>query len=127
MTDGRKRRVLVGTAVAAGVTALGVDARLAVKPGVKKPGCVEGQPLLEPGDAPFHDTQLGLRFNPPPAWAMQARSAEAPGAHKAERMVVKYKRLVKGPKVAWLRVSVADADATPAEALRTRKPREQNW
>src|SRR5262249_52331363 len=98
-------------------------------PYFQTPATIEGRPLLEQGGTIFTDDQVGIQFTPPSGWGMQARSTESPTMHKPERMVVKYKRIVKGPNVAWLRVSVADApsEKTPADLLRDRKPREAHW
>jgi hypothetical protein len=125
----RSKRVLAGTAATAVILAAGLAAIYCYTPDVRRPGYVEGAPLLEPGDKPFVDTQVGLRFQPPSDWGMQVRSLEAPGTHSAERRIVKYKRLVRGPNVAWLRVIVSDAvgDPTPAEVLKKRKPPEAGW
>src|SRR5262245_21856834 len=93
-------------------------------PYFQTPTTIEGRPLLVQGGKLFSDDQIGFQFTPPPGWGMQAISTESPTTHKAERMVVKYKRIVKAPNVAWLRVSVADApsDKTPADLLQIRKP-----
>lgn len=90
---------------------------------------VEGTPMIDHDSRLFTDHQVGMQFTPPTGFAMQMRSTEAPTAHKAERTVVKYKRLIRGPKVAWLRVSLGDVtgDPTPAELLKSRKPREANF
>jgi hypothetical protein len=98
-------------------------------PYFQSPTTMEGRPLLVQDGSTFNDDQIGLQFTPPAGWGMQARSTESPTMHKPERMVVKYKRLVRGPNVAWLRVSLADAPSgkTPADLLRDRKPREANW
>ena len=112
--------------MAAALIATALLAIYALTPNVPIYRAIEGRPLLEQNGPVFVDAQLGLRFTPPAGWAMQARSTEAPGEHRPERMVVKYKRLVPGPKEAWLRVSVSDAPAntSPAELLRLLKPRE---
>lgn len=93
------------------------------------PSPPEGVPLLEDGDKPFDDPQVGLRFTPLPGWAMQVRTTEAPNYHVPERRIVKYKRIVKGPNVAWMRVIVKDAegDPKPAEELMKRKPPEPDF
>ncbi len=124
-----RNRIVVAMSLTAIALAAGLTAINFFTPDVRRPGFVEGSPLLEGGDKPFVDTQVGLRFTPPSDWAMQVRSLEAPGQHSADRRIVKYKRLVKGPKVAWLRVIVSDADGnpTPAEVLRKRKPPESGW
>lgn len=98
-------------------------------PSPNHPIAIEGRPLLEQDGPLFTDEQISLQFRPPPKWGMQARSTESPTTHKQERMVVKYKRLIRGPRVAWLRVSIGDINenSTPAELLRSRKPREANW
>jgi hypothetical protein len=95
---------------------------------VTLPQALPGRPLLADG-AEFYDAQVGMGFKPPANWAMQARSTESPTTHKPERLLVKYKRLILGPNVAWLRVHVADAEdsATPADLIKTRKPREASW
>lgn len=111
------------------VVAAGIYLVLFYTPPVRLPEALEGRPLLEQDGPEFHDRQIGLRFTPPAGWGMQARSTESPTTHKPERMVVKYKRLVRGPNVAWLRVHVVDAedDRTPDELIKTRKPRENQW
>jgi hypothetical protein len=123
------RRVLAGVIVIAIALAIGLGALYAFTPDVEKPGIIEGRPMLAPGDEPFYDRQVGLRFTPPPGWSMQARSAEAPDEPKRERMLVKYKRLVRGARVAWLRVSVVDVgdDQTAAELLKDRRPKEKEF
>lgn len=115
---------ILAVAIGAGLWALFV-----YTPSVSLPEALEGRPLLEQDGPEFVDNQIGLRFTPPTGWGMQARSTESPTTHKPERMVVKYKRLVRGPNVAWLRVHVVDVDdsSTPGELIKTRKPRETNW
>src|SRR5205823_2700079 len=65
----------------------------------------------------------------PPGWALQARTVESPHAHRAERLLVKYKRVPPGELDARLRVSVVDAadNVSPAEFLRGRNPPEPGW
>lgn len=127
----RTKRVLAGTAAAAVVVAATLGALFAFTPNAKRPQFVEGRPLLGEAGKVFTDVQVGVQFSPPADWAMQARSTESPTNHRPERMLVKYKRLVPGAQVAWLRVTVADADAdddqTPADLLRNRKPQESGW
>jgi hypothetical protein len=126
----RQTKRVVATALGT-VVVLGAAFALMVilAPYFNRPTYIEGRPLLLQDGPYFTDDQVGFQFTPPPGWGMQARSTESPTTHKPERMVVKYKRLVRGPKVAWLRVSVADAasDAKPEDLLRTRKPREISW
>jgi hypothetical protein len=127
------RRVLIGTAAAALAAAAGLGALFALTPRVRPPAAVPGEPLLRQNDSEepdlFTDRQVGVQFVPPGGWSMQARTTESPREHKPERMVVKYKRLIPGHQVAWLRVSVADApaDQSPADLLKTRKPPEPDW
>lgn len=123
------RRVLVGTAVAAVAVAVGLGALFALTPNVRRPQAVPGEPLLKQDEDLFTDRQVGLQFTPPGNWSMQARSLESPREHRPERMLVKFKRLIPGLEVAWLRVSVADApeDLSPAELLKSRKPPEPEW
>jgi hypothetical protein len=122
-------RVLVGTGAAALAVATGLGALFALTPKVHRPEAVPGEPLWKHDEDLFTDRQIGLQFTPPGNWSMQARSLESPREHRPERMVVKFKRLIPGLEVAWLRVSVADApdDRTPAELLKTRKPPEPDW
>ncbi|MBX7105794.1 MAG: hypothetical protein K1X57_17050 [Gemmataceae bacterium] len=107
----------------------GAVAAYLLAPEVPNYDAIEGRPLLEQDGPYFTDHQVGFQFTPPAGWGLQMRSTEAPTAKKPERTIVKYKRLVRGPRVAWLRVSVADAaeGVSPAEVLKTRKPRESNF
>ena len=90
---------------------------------------LEGRPMLEQDGPEFIDRQVGITFTPPQGWAMQSRSTESPTTHKSDRTIVKFKRLVPGPKVAWFKVTVGDVegDPTPAKLIRTRKPREAHF
>lgn len=72
----------------------------------------EKRPLLGDDSKEFHDAQVGLRFTPPPKWSMQLQSTDAPGDHRPDRMIVKYKRVLPKKSAAWFRVEVAD---TPAD------------
>src|SRR4051812_1619355 len=109
------KRVLVGTAAAAAVVAAGLGALFAFTPKAKWPEAVPGRPLLQQGGwfaaggGVFPARQVGVQFSPPVNWSMQVRSTESPHEHKPERTVVKYKRLIPGLQVAWLKLSVADA------------------
>lgn len=116
--------VLTAVLVSASLLAL-----YAFTPDIPVATYTEGRPLLDSDGGEFFDEQLGLRFTPPPGWFMQVRSTESPTTHKSDRTLVKFKRLVKGPKVAWMRVSVVDApgELAPAELLKQRKPREADW
>lgn len=89
---------------------------------------IEGRPLLAQDGLRFADEQVGLQFNPPRDWAMQARSTEAP-THRADRLLVKYKRVAENRPEAWLRVRVIDvpAEQSPADFLRNRKSPEEDW
>lgn len=109
--------------------ALGLAVVYAMTPSVYRPAELEGRPMLEQDGPQFVDNQVGITFTPPTGWAMQQRSTESPTTHKAERTIVKFKRLVTGPKAAWFRVTVADVtgDPTPAELIRTRKPRDLHF
>jgi len=132
MTSEVKRppsRAAAGWIALAVLVAAALAALFALTPDVPVATYTEGRPLLDSDGAEFLDQQLGLRFTPPPGWFMQVRSTESPTTHKADRTLVKYKRLAKGPKVAWMRVSVVDvsADVPPADFVRDRKPRESNW
>lgn len=124
-----KSPVVRGMLVAALLAAAVLTLLFLFTPNPRKPAALEGRPLLEQEGPTFQDTQVGLQFTPPEGWAMQARSTQSPTTHKPDRMLVKYKRLVRGPKVAWLRVSVSDAapEATAYELAKQRKPRETNW
>ncbi|HEY1379138.1 MAG TPA: hypothetical protein VGF55_20215 [Gemmataceae bacterium] len=135
MTSGTRKRVLVGTVSAAAVVAAGLGALFAFTPRAKWPEPIPGRPLLQQGGLfddhqdVFTDRQVGVQFNPPINWSMQVRSTESPHEHRPERTVVKYKRLIPGLQVAWLKVSVADAPGgeSPAELLKKRKPPEEDW
>jgi hypothetical protein len=129
MTRRPARRVLIGVAAAAAAVAVGLGALFAFTPRWAPPAPVPGRPLLQDDVDLFTDRQVGLQFVPPGGWSMQARTTESPHEHKPERMVVKFKRLMPGHEVAWLRVSVADVagDASPADLLKTRKPPEPDW
>jgi len=136
MTSRRSwKRVATGVGLAAVVLAAGLGALLAFTPRAKFPTPIPGRPLLEQGnifddrDEVFTDAQLSVRFNPPANWSMQARSTESPTTHRPERTVVKYKRLIPGLQVAWLKLSVADTpgDESPAELLKKRRPPEADW
>ncbi len=136
MAQPTTKRVLIGTAAAAALVAAGLGALFAFTPRAKWPEPVPGRPLLSQGDPTFSDhqetftdRQVGVQFLPPVNWSMQVRSTESPREHKPERTVVKYKRLIPGLEVAWLKLSVADAtgDESPAELLKKRKPPEEDW
>src|SRR5687768_4789804 len=82
---------LIGVAI---IVAGGVSWWLGGRP--RKPVPTPGRPLLQNDDVLFTDKQLQVQFTPPGNWTMQARSTEAPNMHKAERTVVKFKRLLGG-------------------------------
>jgi hypothetical protein len=128
-SDRRRNRALAGTAAVALLLSGGLLALFAFTPDAPVATNAEGRPLLASDGAEFYDAQLGLRFTPPPGWFMQVRSTETPTAHRADRTLVKYKRFAKGPKVAWMRVSVVDTpgDSAPLEFVKDRKPREAHW
>jgi hypothetical protein len=128
MTTLTRRRVLAATAAAA-LVASGLGALFAFTPRVRPPAATPGRPLLQNDDELFTDQQVGLQFEPPKLWSLQARSLDPPHEHRSERMIVKYKRLIPGMQVAWLKASVADApgDKSPAELLAGRKPPEPEW
>ena len=115
---------LTGTAI---VAATGISWWLASRP--RAPMATPGRPLLQNDDELFTDTQLKVQFTPPGNWSMQARSTEPRGAHMPERTVVKFKRLIPGLDVAWIRVSAIDAkaDQSLTEFLSTRRPPEPGW
>lgn len=117
---------VVGLAIAA---IMGLAVVYALTPSVPRPEALEGRPLLEQEGDHFVDRQVGITFKPPAGWAMQSRSTESPTTHKEERTIVKFKRLVRGSKAAWFKVTVGDVagDPTPAELIRTRKPRETHF
>ncbi len=129
MIQKRQRSVLNTVVAGALLLAAGLAVAYAMTPNVPRPQEIEGRPLLEMDGPQFIDTQVGISFTPPTGWAMQSRSTESPTTHKAERTIVKFKRLVPGPKAAWFKVTVADVagDPTPAELIRTRKPRETHF
>jgi hypothetical protein len=129
MTQLTRRRVLAGTAAAAALVAGGLGALFAFTPKVRPPAATPGRPLLQNDEELFTDQQVGLQFAPPKFWSLQARSLDSPQEHRSERMVVKYKRLIPGLQVAWLKVSVGDApgDKSPAEMLASRKLPEPDW
>ena len=95
----------------------------------RKPVATPGRPLLQNDDELFTDSQLQVQFTPPGNWSMQARSTEAPNTHKAERTVVKFKRLIPGLDVAWIKLSAIDtpADQSPVDFLSHRSPPEPGW
>jgi hypothetical protein len=123
-----RKRVLAGTAAAA-LVASGLGALFAFTPSLRPPSATPGRPLLQNDDELFTDQQIGLQFAPPKLWSLQARSLDSPHEHRSERMIVKYKRLIPGLQLAWLKASVADApnDKSPAELLAGRKPPEPEW
>jgi hypothetical protein len=124
-----RRRVLVGTATVAVLIAAGLGALFAFTPRVRLPEPLPGRPLLQQDEQLFTDRQVGVQFTPPMYWSMQTRSTESPNEHRSERVIVKYKRLIPGYQVAWIKLSVADApgDESPAELLKKRKPPEPDW
>ena len=85
---------------------------------------VEAQrPLLKSDVKEFHDTQVNLRFTPPPTWSMQGRTMQAPNVEVKERLLVKFKRMLPGQYPAWLRVYVEDGThASLDDAVARRKP-----
>src|SRR5262245_39788160 len=89
----------------------------------------EGQPLLGSAPESFIDSQTGLQFKPPTSWSLQARSSATPKQHLSPRLIVKFKRLIPGEPVAWLRVSVIDSmpGQKLSDYLKTRKPPESDW
>jgi hypothetical protein len=97
--------------------------------GPRKPVPTPGRPLLQNDDELFTDSHLQVQFTPPGNWSMQARSTEAPNTHKAERTVVKFKRLIGGLDVAWIKLSAIDVttDQSPADYLTHRSPPEPGW
>ena len=121
--------VVCGTAIAAIIVAISLVALFAFTPRVKRPGYIEGRPLLESESRLFTDPQINLQFSPPVDWAMQERTTQSPTKHRAERMLVKYKQVLPAKPVAWLKVSVAEAngDQSPATLLQMRKPPEPTW
>jgi hypothetical protein len=127
--DQRGKRAVVGTAVAAGLVAVGLGALWAFTPDPRRPRAEEGRALLRLPDGPFADRQVGLRFTPPGDWALQVVSIESPRVQKPERTLVKYKRVVPDVPVAWFKVSVVNdpAGRSPEELVRTRKPPEPGW
>jgi hypothetical protein len=98
-------------------------------PDVSSHGYFQGRPLLESDGPVFTDTQVGLKFTWPRGWVLQARSADSPHAHRAERLLVKYKRVTPAEPDARLRVGVVDVtdDVLPAEFLRGRPVPEPGW
>lgn len=129
MTPNRNRRLLDGIIVVAVVAAVALAAVYAITPNIYRPAEHEGRPLLEWNGPQFIDKQVGITFTPPTGWALQSISTESPTTHKAERTVVKFKRLAPGPKAAWLKVTVSEVTGNPtvAELIRTRKPREAHF
>jgi hypothetical protein len=86
---------------------------------------VEAQrPLLKKDvGSQFHDTQVNMRFTPPPSWSMQGRTTAAPDVQVKERLLVKFKRMLPGQYPAWLRVYVEGAThGSLAGAVKNRKP-----
>lgn len=125
----QNHRVVFGIVLAGLIIAAALGALWVFTPGVRRPGYVAGRPLLLLDDKRFTDSQVELQFSPPPAWSMQERSILSPKMQSTERVLVKFKQLIRGSPVAWLRVSVAEAATgqTPAELLRQRKPPELDW
>jgi hypothetical protein len=121
--------VLGGLSAGAALLVAGTLVIHSFSPGGKKPGYVQGRPLLESDGPVFSDAELGLRFTYPPGWALQARAAQNHGAHSAERLLVKYKRVVPPDQLAWLSVNVADANDgdSPDQFLRGQRAPESNW
>jgi hypothetical protein len=124
-----RRRVLIGMTAVAIVVAAGLGALFAFTPRVRLPEPIPGRPLLQQDEQLFTDRQVGAQFTPPMYWSMQTRSTESPREHKSERVIVKYKRLIPGYQVAWIKLSVADApgDESPADLLKKRSPPEPDW
>lgn len=122
------RRVVIGTVAAAVALAAGLGALFAFTPKVAVPDAPEGRPMFDEQNKVFVDRQVGLQFDPPYNWAMQARSTRAPNTAMPERMVVKYKRHPAFDS-AWLRVSVADVpeDQPLADLLKARRMPESTW
>src|SRR5262245_50894563 len=118
---------VVGLTFGAVVVAAGISWWLATQP--RAPLATPGRPLLHHDDDLFTDTQLKIQFTPPGNWSMQARSTEPRGAHMPERTVVKFKRLIPGLDVAWIRLSAIDSkeDQPLSEFLSKRKPPEPGW
>jgi hypothetical protein len=123
------KRALIGTTVVAILVAAGLGVLFAFTPRPRLSEPIAGLPLLQQDEKLFTDRQAGIQFTPPMYWSMQVRSTEAPNAHKSERLVVKYKRLIPGYQVGWLKVSVADApeDKPLADLLKMRKLPEEDW
>lgn len=115
---------LIGVAL---VVAGGISWWLGGRP--RKPVATPGRPLLQNDEELFTDHQLQVQFEPPGNWSMQARSTEAPNTHKSERTIVKFKRLIAGLDVAWIKLSAIDArpDQSPADFLAHRSPPEPGW
>jgi len=115
---------LIGVAI---IVAGGVSWWLGGRP--RKPVPTPGRPLLQNDDVLFTDERLQVQFTPPGNWTMQARSTEAPNTHKSERTVVKFKRLIGGLDVAWIKLSAIDApaDTSLPDFLTHRPPPEPGW
>ena len=129
MNNRTRNRILAGTAAGAAVIAGGLGALFAFTPRGNLPPAIPGRPLLQQDEDVFTDRQVGIQFTPPGNWSMQTRSTASPHEHTSERTVVKFKRLIPGFQVAWLKVSVADVagDESPAALLQKRKPPESDW
>ena len=82
------------------------------------------RPLLKSEGVDFHDADVGIRFTPPPKWSMQARSFDSPANHRADRLLVKFKRVLPNLSAAWLRVEVVDTPEGQdiAESVKKREP-----
>ena len=121
----RTRTFLVIALVVAGV---GISIALGISGRAKKIRIVEDVPLLQSDGRQFNDESIGLRLTAPENWAMQAVATGSAPSTRAERLVVKYKRVLPGVPAAWLTVTVSDASAeSPAEYLRKRRPPESKW
>jgi hypothetical protein len=122
-TDARRQKLLLATA--AGILMVAALLFWWNRRGPSATVEVEAKrPLLKKDvGSEFHDTQVNLRFTPPPTWSMQGRTTSAPNVQVKERLLVKFKRMLPGQYPAWLRVYVEDG--TPGsltDAVQKRKP-----
>ena len=126
---GRSTLRTLGALLAAAVVAVSLAIVVSAWPRHPSSPFVEGQPLLGHDADWVADTQIGLQFKPPSGWAMQARTSASGKPNVPPRLVVKFKRLLPGVPVAWLRVNILDASepASPADYLRGRKAPEKDW
>jgi hypothetical protein len=126
---GNNKQVVIAIVCGAVLLAAGLGLLLALTPNVRFQTAIPGRPLLQNDEENFTDRQVGIQFTPPGNWSMQARATETGTDKSLERMVVKYKRLIPGLEVAWIKVSVEESSTNIplVELLNKRKPPLPSW